>query len=172
MLSHASLALNKASEIIVEYGGIIIKFTVVLLATTYSLYIIALLSMFIPIIGDFIALISTLTGYVVVIYAFTKTLRAIYMRALSGIRMIGKITIVELFLKLVIALLTAQSIILLLATLHTIVVEAGISIQVYNVVILLTTPATIVALIYLALRELRIIRERVKLYKLARRRRN
>jgi hypothetical protein len=153
--SSLSSLLLHSSNLIVEVGRDVVRFLITLLAVVYSLRIAVISFRYVPVLGALLAVASMAVGYVIIIVSFTRTLRRIYGKALGGVVPVNSVGMGKAAAKFVTVVITALSVILLIATLHTVLTEAGLPTQLHRLLTGAINAIAVALLMYMTLKELR-----------------
>lgn len=158
--SPISSLLLHGSSLIVEVGGDIVRFLAILLAAVYSLHIITIASRYVPVFGAVLVMASMIVSYVIITASFARTLRKMYSRVFGEITPVKSLSLREAVTKFVTLTMTILSVTLLISTLHTILIEAGLPTQLHTLLTVTINATAVALLIYIALKELRKARKR------------
>jgi Kef-type K+ transport system membrane component KefB len=158
--SPISSLLLHGSSLIVEVGGDIVRFLAILLAAVYSLHIITIASRYVPVFGAVLVVASMIVSYVIITASFARTLRKMYSRVFGEITPVKSLSLREAATKFVTLTMTILSVTLLISTLHTILIEAGLPTQLHTLLTVTINATAVALLIYIALKELRKARKR------------
>jgi len=158
--SPISSLLLHGSSLIVEVGGDIVRFLAILLAAVYSLHIITIASRYVPVFGAVLVMASMIVSYVIITASFARTLRKMYSRVFGEITPVKSLSLREAATKFVTLTMTILSVTLLISTLHTILIEAGLPTQLHTLLTVTINATAVALLIYIALKELRKARKR------------
>jgi len=158
--SPISSLLLHGSSLIVEVGGDIVRFLAILLAAVYSLHIITIASRYVPVFGAVLVMASMIVSYVIITASFARTLRKMYSRVFGEITPVKSLSLMEAVTKFVTITMTILSVTLLISTLHTILIEAGLPTQLHTLLTVTINATAVALLIYIALKELRKARKR------------
>jgi Kef-type K+ transport system membrane component KefB len=158
--SPISSLLLHGSSLIVEVGGDIVRFLAILLAAVYSLHIITIASRYVPVFGAVLVVASMIVSYVIITASFARTLRKMYSRVFGEITPVKSLSLREAVTKFVTLTMTILSVTLLISTLHTILIEAGLPTQLHTLLTVTINATAVALLIYIALKELRKARKR------------
>jgi len=160
IISPISSLLLHGSSLIVEVGGDIVRFLAILLAAVYSLHIITIASRYVPVFGAVLVVASMIVSYVIITASFARTLRKMYSRVFGEITPVKSLSLREAATKFVTLTMTILSVTLLISTLHTILIEAGLPTQLHTLLTVTINATAVALLIYIALKELRKARKR------------
>jgi Kef-type K+ transport system membrane component KefB len=158
--SPISSLLLHGSSLIVEVGGDIVRFLAILLAAVYSLHIITIASRYVPVFGAVLVMASMIVSYVIITASFARTLRKMYSRVFGEITPVKSLSLREAATKFVTLTMTILSVTLLISTLHTILIEAGLPTLLHTLLTVTINATAVALLIYIALKELRKARKR------------
>jgi hypothetical protein len=147
--SSLSSLLLHSGNLVVEVGGDMARFLTTLLA------IVLIAFRYVPVLGALLAVVSMAVGYVIIIVSFTRTLRRIYGKALGGVVPVKSVGMGEDAAKFVTVVITALSVILLIATLHTVLTEVGLPTQLHRLLTAAINAIAVALPTYVTLKELR-----------------
>lgn len=154
VLMHISYLLTHSSSVIINVGRDIVKFLAVLFAAIYILHIVSLISKYFDLVGSLLLTVSMGVSYVVIVISFSKTMRKIITEVFTELYFTS-IDIQRVFTKFITTVITLLSIILLLLTLYTILVEAKLPTLFHSILAVSINTVFIATLIYIALSEIR-----------------
>jgi hypothetical protein len=144
----------------VEVGGGVARFLTTLLAVVYALRIAVITFRYVPVLEALLTVTSMAVGYVTIIVSLTRTLRRVCGKVLGGVVPVKSIGMEETAAKFVTVVITAPSVILLIATLHTVLIEAGLPTQLHRLLTEVTNAVAVALLMYMTLKGLRKTKKR------------
>jgi hypothetical protein len=153
--SSLSPLLLHSSNLIVEVGRDVVRFLITLLAVVYALRIAVIAFRYVPVLEALLTVTSMAVDYVIIIVSLTRTLRRVCGKVLGGVVPVKSIGMGETAAKFVTVVITAPSVILLVATLHTVLTEAGLLTQLHRLLTVTNNAIAVALLMYMTLKGLR-----------------